>query len=173
MSARPIALALSLILSILMNPAAGEAATQVFSRAGAWEAFGGTSNNGRPVCGISSRGTGKYFGLKYFGGDVSFTIQLGSSSWRVQTGSRQPVVLRFDRASPWNGLATGIHFGDGEAGLEFSIRRGQLDQFMREFRGASELIIEFPRSNANGWRAALRGTDVISDSLVRCIRALR
>jgi len=47
-----------------------------------------------------------------------------------------------------------MHFNDGDVGLEFGIR-GQLDQFIREFRNASELLIQFPESNASGWRANL------------------
>jgi len=46
-------------------------------------------------------------------------------------------------------------------GLEFGIRRGQLDQFIREFRNATELI-QFPESSASGWRANLRSTNELS-----------
>lgn len=170
MTWRVIASAIS-IICLTMSIANAE--TRVFARAGGWEAFGGTSNNGRAVCGISTKGTGKYFGLKYFSGGDTFTIQLGSSAWRIKNGDKQKVMLQFDRESPWNGVATGMHFSDGEAGLEFNVRRNQLDKFMREFRDASELMIKFPQSTASGWRANLKGTDTITTSLAQCIRALR
>jgi hypothetical protein len=157
---------------VCLSSSIANSQTRIFARVGGWESFGGLSNIGRAVCGISSRGPGKYFGLKYFAGNDSVTIQLGSASWQVRSSVRQRVVLRFDQAAPWNGVATGIHFGNGEAGLEFNIRRGQLDQFMREFRGSSSLLIGFPESSASAWRADLRGTDTISGSLVRCIRAM-
>lgn len=160
-----------LLGAMLIASSVANADTRVFARAGAWEAFGGSASNGRPLCGISSRGPGKYFGLKYFAGNSSFTVQLGSDAWRVRTGARQRVMLQFDWQGPWNGIASGIHFND-DSGLEFGIRRVQLDQFIREFRNASELLIQFPESNASGWRANLRGTDAIIDSLVRCIRMM-
>ena len=72
-----------------------------------------------------------------------------------------------------NGVATGMHFGGGDAGLEFSVNRNQLEQFIREFRGSSELQIRFPESNANSWRADLAGTGTITESLAQCMRAMR
>ena len=92
--------------------------THVISRSGAWEAFGGTTTNGRAVCGMSSSVGGRYFGLKYFAGDSTATIQLGSNTWNIDNGAKQKVTMTLDNNAPWNATATGMHFNDGDAGLE-------------------------------------------------------
>jgi hypothetical protein len=158
--------------ALCLYPQLGDAAVQTLQRAGAWEAFGGTSNNGTPVCGMSSSGTGKYFGIKFFAGAQTLTIQLGSSEWRIKNGAKQRVIMRFDTESPWNATATGMHFNDGDAGLEFDINRNQLDQFMREYRNSGQIVVSFPDSDVTSWQGSLAGTDRVSDAFVRCIRAL-
>jgi hypothetical protein len=147
--------------------------TRVLARAGAWQAFGGTTNNGTPVCGMSSSGAGKYFGRKYFAGESTLTVQLGNNQWTVKDKVKVKVEMRFDRQSPWNATAIGMHFGDGDAGLEFDISRNQLDQFMREFRGADAIAIRFPGENVSDWRGSLAGTDAVSNSFTRCVRGIK
>jgi hypothetical protein len=127
-----------------------QAKVQVITKTGAWQVFGGTTDTGRPVCGISSTLPGSYFGLKYFSNDPTFTIQLGSSKWKIENGAKQKVVMRFDRRSPWSAVGTGMHFGDGDAGIEFNINRKQLPLFIREFRLSTQLRVEFP----NGIRSS-------------------
>jgi hypothetical protein len=146
--------------------------TQVLARVGPWEAFGGTADNGRPLCGVSSSGGGKYFGVKYFSGDDTLTIQLGNSNWSLKNNIKVRVQLQFDNASPWNGNATGMHFSDGDAGLEFNINRNQLSQFMEEFRDANGITVSFPNDNVSDWHGSLAGTDDVSSTFARCIRNL-
>jgi hypothetical protein len=111
--------------------------TQTLARAGSWSAFGGTTTSGRPVCGVSSSGDGRYFGLKFYKGDDTLTIQLGSSSWTIENKSKQRVTMRIDSNSRWTATAVGMHFNDGDAGLEFEINHRELDRFVREFRSGA------------------------------------
>jgi len=146
--------------------------TEVLARAGAWEAFGGTSANGHPLCGVSTSGSGRYFGIKYFRGDDTLTIQLGDEKWSLKNNIRVRVQLQFDHASPWRGNATGMHFSDGDAGLEFNINRNQLDQFVGEFRDANRMIVSFLDEDVSDWQGSLEGTDAVSNMFARCIRNL-
>ena len=164
--------ALALVGSLCVMAQAARADTQVFKRAGVWEAFGGTTNNGRLVCGVSSHGTGKYFGLKYFAGQRTLTIQLGSSDWRIKNGSNQQVMMQIDGDAPWQAIGIGMHFSDGDAGLEFTIRRKQVDKFMAEFRDGNQMVVRFPGADVSDWRANLDGSDVVSDSFLACLRAM-
>jgi hypothetical protein len=159
--------------AFLLTSASCFADTQVLARFGAWQAFGGTTNSNRPVCGMSSSGNGKYFGVKYFSGENTLTIQLGNSSWTVKNGVKVKVEMRFDQESPWNATAIGMHFSDGDAGLEFDIRRNQLDQFMREFRGANQIVVRFPGEDVSSWNGSLQGTDGVSSNFVRCVRNMQ
>lgn len=115
MKARVLALIPAAVLVIFC---AG-ASARVFNidHQGVWTAFAGTADNGQRLCGISTDGTGKYFGLKYYNGDNTLTIQLGSKDWSIRNGGRQRVVLKMGSHSPWSAIATGFHFSDGDAGL--------------------------------------------------------
>ncbi|MCW5773297.1 MAG: hypothetical protein KIT16_16775 [Rhodospirillaceae bacterium] len=152
--------------------AAAEAGTHVLARAGAWEAFGGTTNSGRGVCGISASPSGQYFGLKQFAGDPTFTIQLGKASWRIEDGAKQKLTMRFDSKRIWHATGTGFHFNDGDGGLEFTINRAELDNFLREFLDSGVLRIAFEQSNASPWSISLAGTSALYVPLQRCLRGL-
>jgi hypothetical protein len=147
--------------------------THVISRAGPWEAFGGTTTSGRPVCGVSSSSGGRYFGLKYFNGDSTATIQLGSNKWKIENKAKQKLELRFDANKPWYATGTGFHFNDGDAGLEFTIKREEIDEFMREFRDSSALRIDFTGSDASAWSNSLSGTSALVGTFQQCVKELR
>ncbi len=143
-----------------------------FAHVGAWEAFGGLTNDGTPVCGVSAEGGGRWFGLKYFKGDDSLTIQLSKDSWKVKNGTKITVTMQIDDEDPWRASATAFHMNDGDAALQFSIGSGQLAQWMQEFRGGNTLFIRFPNDNVEDWRADLTGSDAIGDAMTRCLRAM-
>jgi hypothetical protein len=149
-----------------------ECQTTVFDRSGAWRAFGGKCDDGRQKCGVSTSGTGKYFSIDYFNGDNTLTVQLGAREWRVKNGVRTAVTMQVDDASPWRAVGTGMHFSDGDAGLWFEIDSNQLDRFLDEFRGGDELVVRFPDSDVSDWRASLSGSGRVSESFLRCIRAM-
>src|SRR5579872_6138525 len=106
------------IAFLAVSAGRGTADTHVLARTGAWQAFGGTTEDGQPVCGISSSGAGKYFGLKYFAGDNTLTIQLGNNAWTLKNKIKVKVRMQFDNNSPWNATGTGMHFSGGDAGLQ-------------------------------------------------------
>jgi len=167
----------SLLTAVILVWAAGSSAyadcqTTIFDRAGAWRAFGGKCDDGRQKCGISTSGSGKYFSLDFFNGDNTLTVQLGSADWRVNNGEKIPVTMQIDGEPPWRATGTGMHFSDGDAGLWFEINRNQIDRFMDEFRGGDQLIVRFPDSDVTDWRASLAGSNRVSDSFSRCIRAI-
>jgi hypothetical protein len=147
--------------------------TVTFAQQGVWSAYGGPCDGGSAMCGVSTKGTGKFFGLKYFKGDDTFTIQLGASDWRIKNGAEQSVTMEIDDNGTWSAVATGFHFSDGDAGLEFSIRKGQLGQFIQEFEHGEELLIRFPGArDVSDWSASLTGSARITDSFLNCIRAM-
>jgi hypothetical protein len=153
--------------------AAARADTHVLARAGAWQVFGGTTTSGRGVCGISGSPGGQYFGLKVFAGDSTFTIQLGKSGWRIADGGKQRLTMRFDAHQVWRATGTGLHFNDGDAGLEFTIRSGEMVNFLQEFGNSNVLRIVFDRSGVTPWQLSLAGTGALFDPLEICLRGLR
>jgi hypothetical protein len=161
------------ILAAALFTSAAQAEVKTYSRAGAWEAFGGTSNNGQRLCGVSTSGDGKYIGIKYYKGDSSLTIQLSNTTWKVTDGTKVAVTMKFDGQSPWRARATSYHMSDGDAALQFEIDEDQLDRWMAEFRQSYFLIIGFPNDKVDDWRANLRGTSAIADSMAECLRWMK
>lgn len=160
-------------LALCLWSATAIADTRSLLRVGQWEAFGGTtSGSGRRVCGVSTQQSGKYFSVKYYDGDDTFTIQMGGSSWRIENGAKQKLHMRFDGAAAWAATGTGFHFGDGDAGLEFTIARKELDEFMAEFRASNALAISFDNADVSGWSLWLAGSNAVSQAFLRCADAL-
>ncbi len=88
------------------------------------------------LCGILDLEQGAFFSLKAYKGDDEMTVQLGSSGRKIKDAAKQKMAMRFDKASPWNATATGFHFSDGDAGLEFVVKLKNLEAFIKEFTGA-------------------------------------
>jgi hypothetical protein len=160
---------------------AAGAEIQTMVRAGSWEAFSGTTDpragtdqKSRKVCGVSQiTADNRYVSIKFFEGDATFTMQLGWRLWRVNHGDRQQVVVTMDANPSWSAKdAAGMHFKDGDAGLELTVRTSQLDDFMREFRNAGRLRLQFPGSGAEDWNVTLNGSSAVTDAFDRCRRGM-
>ncbi len=164
--------AAALALSLAFIPPALAEVT-VFAKAGAWEAFGGRTNDGKRVCGISTSGDDMWLGVKYFAGDDGFTVQLSSSDWKVKDGEKVKITMRFDRLSPWSGAGTGFHMSDGDAALELEIPANKLTLWLREFRQSNTLMVEFPEApDVEDWKVNLSGTTAITDRMIACMNAM-
>jgi len=161
------------VAAVLLAAPAVDAKTEILARSGSWAAFGGTTESGEPVCGLSAEPAGKYFGLKQFGGDNTFTIQLGAKGFPAEPKERIPVTLRFDNNPAWRATATGMRFSDGDTGLEISVKRDEIDRFFQEFRQSSVMRIKFDKSGAADWVLGLEGTMALGNAFLKCIRALK
>jgi hypothetical protein len=170
MTGRIFAKAAALAVCLAASGAAAE--TSLITRAGAWQAFGGTTSSGRPVCGVSQSAGERYFGLKYYSGDTTFTIQMGTKSWRIENGAQQKLQMTLDGNRPWTATGTGMHFNDGDAGVEFTISRNELDQFAVEFRNSSSLRVQFSSLDAAEWTLSLSGSNAVTGAFLQCIEGL-
>ena len=159
----------ALATGLFASPALSE--TEVLARSGNWEAFGGTTDTGRPVCGISAEIEGRYFGLKLFSGNDTFTVQMGTSEWKLDDGAEIELAMHYDANSPWRATGTVMHFSDGDAGLEFRINRDELERFQEEFRTGSELQIKFMDVLPN-WQLSLQGAGELDGAFQTCIKNL-
>src|SRR5208337_1680283 len=133
-----------------------------------WDAFGGTTDNGTKVCGVSTSGNGKSIAIKYFAGDNNVIIHLTSDRWQLKEGVHVRVQLRFDQGSSWAASAVGFHSGDA-AVLEGTVPYGQIRSFFNEFRVANTLAVQFPNQNVEEWSVYLSGTDEIANKFIGCI----
>jgi hypothetical protein len=152
---------------------AANAKTSILARSGDWEAFGGTTTDELPVCGISTSPEGKYFGLKSFSGKSTFTIQISVKEWPVKDKSKYPLTMRFDTRRPWTATATGMHFPDGDPGMEYDIAKGELDMFMREFANGKQVAIQFKQKGLAALRLGIADVGAIVDQFTSCNRDMK
>jgi hypothetical protein len=145
--------------------------TTVLAHKGAWRAFGGTTDNHVPVCGVAASGPGMNFSLKYYYRDHEFTIQLGEESWSLKDGAHIRTTMQFDEKGPWQASGLGMHVGQ-LAALQFVISFDSMDKWIDEFRSSDVLYIRFPDSDVSDWRADLNGSDVIADKFGECIKVM-
>jgi hypothetical protein len=151
----------------------GQAETSLITKVGAWQAFGGKTAGGRAVCGVSQSAGDRYFGLKFYAGDSTFTVQLGAKGWHLDNGAKQKLQMVLDGNRPWIATGTAMHFGDGDAGLEFTINRSEIDQFAAQFRTSGSLRVQFTDWDAPEWSLSLAGSNAVTDAFLQCIIGLR
>ncbi|MEO8557716.1 MAG: hypothetical protein ABI439_01550 [Rhodospirillales bacterium] len=160
------------MVAACLTASAAVAAVRVLSQVGDWQAYGGTATDGKATCGLSTRGSGKYFSVKYFYGNSTFTIQMGSDSWKITDRGKQKLTMRFDSNPVWKATGSGFHFNNGQAALELTVNKDQLGGFMAEFRASNALRMTFEGTNASGWYVSLSGTNAISQVFARCIQSM-
>jgi hypothetical protein len=161
-------------LAVWIAPSIANADTKVTAKAGGWSAFGGTTaNKNRPVCGMSTSPKDKYFGLKHFSGDDTFTIQIGAKEWTITNRSKYAVVMQFDGNPVWNANGTGMHFNDGDPGLEYTVRKSELAKFIKEFGNSKRLQIQFKQGGMASWVLDLTGVKSVRDSFEACNLGLK
>jgi len=158
---------LAALAVVATTPAMAEVKT--FARASGWEAFGGTTNDGTAVCGVSVDSDGSFFMLKYFKGDDVLTVQLGDDGWKGKVGDKVSVSMKFDRQSPWRATATAYKAGSGTMALQFTVPSKVVDDWMDEFKMSQNLILVFPDSNLDDWNADLTGTKIIGENMEKCM----
>lgn len=147
--------------------------TKVFANAGIWEAYGGTTDDGTKVCGISASGGGRWFGFKYFAGENEFTVQLSKDTWDIPKGLKVSVALTFDDDTPWKAQALGFKMSDGDAALEFTIPFKQATNFLKEFQAADSMTVEFPSQKAlKAWEADMKGSHNIVEQFGKCLQRM-
>ena len=152
---------------------AAHAETRTLAEAGSWKAFGGTTNKGVPVCGVSTGQQDRYFGLKFYSGDDTFTIQISDKDWRIKDGRKYRLSMRLDDHPEWEATASGMHFGDGDPGLEYEIRRQELKNFVREFGNSRRLRLRFRDGDMDNWTLDLNGVDEVKAEFEACQSKLK
>jgi len=150
---------------VAATPAASQ--TSPLGQSGAWTAFGGRSDRGTPMCGMSARGPDRSFYIKYFQGNPQLTIQLLRRGWQIPQRRSIPVRLGVPNAGGWRATAIG-----GGQLVEFTIPRDEVPRFERLFRGGSAMQVEFLQGNEAPWRLDLSGSSTVADTFLQCIRRL-
>jgi hypothetical protein len=156
------------MLAACLAASAAHAETKTLAKSGGWEAFGGTATGGRPVCGISTNPGERYFGLKFFSGDATFTIQVGDNAWKITNENKYNLTMRFDREPVWTAAGSGMHFDDGDPGIQYSINRSELAKFTREFGSSKQLVLRALNMGTAEWKIDLTGVRAVKVEFDNC-----
>lgn len=160
------------LIAVALVAGAAMAQTRTLVRAGAWEAFGGTASKGLALCGMSTEANTRYFSIKRVGGNDVLSVQLGTPQWKLTDGERKQVRLAFDSKTARNSAGVGMHFDDGDPGLEFAVPAAETEEFLREFRTGTQLTVQFPDANFADWKVSLSGSSAVADAFQQCTKRL-
>ena len=160
------------ILSAMLVVGPAMAQTKTIVRAGTWEAFGGSTSKGAALCGMSTETNTRYFSIKRVGGSDVMSVQLGTPQWKLTDGERKQVRLAFDSKAARSSAGVGMHFDDGDPGLEFAVPAAEIEEFLREFRAGTQLTVQFPDANFPDWKVPLSGSSAVADAFQQCAKRL-
>lgn len=168
---RKLIMTAALCLSAL--PAMAHAETKVLEASGTWTAFGGTSDNGQPVCGVStSWGVGRTSSLfvKWYYGSPQIAVQIYKSTWHIPAGTEVAVVIRLDNAPPWSGTAVAVPQYPNM--IQLNVPSEKLESFMNQIRYANNLSVSFPVGNEPTWAGNMDGSNAAATTMGQCYTSI-
>lgn len=155
----------------LAGPVAAASAAELttYYHVGAWDAFSGRDDDGRPVCGVGNTNPadGRRFMIRFTIGENDVTFTARKPSWTIPDNTKAPVVMQVGLETPWTAQAR----GSGQA-LNWTLDRSAAQVFDAQFRRASSLTLTFPEGNEAPWTVPLNGSTAISNAFGRCITDL-
>lgn len=148
------------------------AAVQTYATAGAWRAFGGSTETDRLVCGIATTASGLWFGMKYFQNEQAVTVQASNPAWVIPERSRIRVTMRIDSRDPWHVVGRGFRMHDGDGAIEFRVSPREIGQWLTEFKQGRSLVLAFPDGGLPDARVDLAGSAEIALRFGECLRVM-
>ena len=145
------------------------AQTRVIATIGSWTAFDGKTNENKiPLCGMYVSGPNSSLMVKWFKGSDHLTIHAFGKGWKIPDGTELNMSFSFDGDDPYTGVARGKHdFVEAFIG-----EPKVMDNFMREFRSAGSMRVEFPDGNVNPWQINMDGSRAVADIFTGCMNKL-
>lgn|SRR5262245_36546320 len=160
-----------LICTLMTTAAVSVANAQTYDIAtiGSWKAFGGRSEDGKLMCGISvaDSKTGRWFGIKWFKGDNYLVFHAIKSSWHIPPETQMTIRVQFDNSQPYIGNGMGMN-----TMVQATVPYGIVKEFITEFRSASKMYISFPDGNESPWTADMTGSNGIANIMAECVGKL-
>jgi hypothetical protein len=163
----------ALAAALIASASVAHAQVQTFERSGGWSAFAGSNDGGTPMCGMSIIGSNaRHAMIKWQLGGSGIFVQLFKQSWNIPPGTKMPIVVQFDRATPFEGVATHRDRTIIEVWLQNGSEEGTADifwRFMDQFMAADKMYFSFPGGSENSWVASMDGSEKVGRAFTRCI----
>jgi hypothetical protein len=156
----------------MMTPLGGSwvtAKVSVYYHVGSWDAFTGTADDGKPVCGIGSTNPvdSRSLSIRLEIGNDTLQFQARKPTWKIPADTPIPVVVQIGFEPPWNMRGT----GDGQM-VQWMLDSDSMRTFDVQFRRASSMTLNFPAGSEPPWTVGLNGSTAVSNAFGRCVRDL-
>jgi len=140
-----------------------------YYRSGYWTNYAGISDNGTPVCGMSTYGGVKSIHIKYYKERVH--VQVFKDTWRIPEDTFLSITIGFN-GNTWGTLDKGAVGGmmpQSSIGVvSFVIAPESVSNFLENITAADIMWIRFPDGNEESWSAKMTGSRNSVRSLVGC-----
>lgn len=164
-------LRVSLGVALLRTAWAGAAlaALPVDHHVGSWDAFSGTGDDGKLVCGIGTTNTvdGRSFSIRFVIGEQNVAFEAKKPSWNIPKGTQLPLVMQIGFDAPWSEQGS----GDGQT-VTWTVDQASIQTFDAQFRRANAMTLIFPSGNEPPWPISLTGSTAASSAFGLCINEM-
>ena len=140
--------------------------TNVYYRAGNWEAFTVKLADGGAYCGIRSLMTpdGRGLSIRFRIGGAGLLFQAQKPSWQIPAGTQVNVSVQFDSRAGWQAVGSG-----NQDMVEWFLSPEATAEFDARFRWGNTMWIGFPGGSEPPWGISLAGSNAAGVTLRRCI----
>jgi hypothetical protein len=162
------ALVLAALVISWASPAFAQ--TRTIAQAGGWTAFGGTTTQGTPTCGLDAQDANRtrHFIIQFYQGNRHLDVRLLRPHWAIPANTNVPVRIVIDGNAPWSATASGAN-----REVKWTIPTGEvMARFEAAFRRGNSMRVEFMTGTEPPWTFNLAGTNAIMVAFVACLRAL-
>lgn len=144
-------------------------------RFGVWSNFEGRADDGKYVCGMSTRGEEKHVSIKHFRDDSEFTLQIFDRAWNVPRRTEVRVAIRLGgqfTSGSLRGAAFPPPSKGGSSFVEVNIPYEDSSSFWQAFRWANTGYIDFLTGNEGSWVLNLIGSNAATQQYMRCVERM-
>lgn len=167
---------------LMITAAAISLATPAFardvSRSGNWTVYvQGTNDDGTPVCGLRSEGTGQSVFVKWFASKPDgLSVHFFKDSWSIPEDTKITLTVRFDGdefGTQDDAIGGMFKYNNGrQVGVVYSrvVGTSLAAKFLEEFAHANKMAVLFPGSTEQPWVLDMTGSREASEVLKMCIK---
>lgn len=131
---------------------------------GVWTAYGGTGDDNRALCGLSTAGAEtRRIAIQQYAGETGLELRLVKESWVIPTNTRVDIQFQFDGAPPIPMQAVGA-----DRTLVVALTFEQSMPFMRSVRAGRQIRVIFQAGDELPWVGGLTGSARIINAFNAC-----
>jgi hypothetical protein len=154
--------------------APASAKVQFVSSYGVWTVYAGTTDKGKPICGMlikDNTPAGRTLHVKAIDGFGGILLMAWKPGWRIPDETEMPITLGFDRDTFGSTTAYGYtSAGDESSHIEFRVVEGPATaKFLEEFAHADVMVLRFDSGSEVPWSMKMDGSRKAANDFAYCM----